>query len=59
MLTESTPLQVLALIELYAQRESGKYSNEVYLMPKHLDEEVARLHLPDENALTVLVCVCV
>jgi len=23
----------------------GKYRNEVYVLPKHLDEEVARLHL--------------
>ena len=23
----------------------GKYGNEVYTLPKHLDEEVARMHL--------------
>ncbi|MDQ6950312.1 MAG: adenosylhomocysteinase [Mariprofundales bacterium] len=36
--------QTLAQIELFTDSE-GKYSNEVYTLPKHLDEEVARLHL--------------
>ncbi len=35
--------QVLAQIELYAHGD--KYKNEVYVLPKHLDEKVARLHL--------------
>jgi adenosylhomocysteinase len=35
--------QVLAQIELWAHRE--KYQNKVYVLPKHLDEHVARLHL--------------
>ena len=35
--------QVLAQIELYAN--NGKYENKVYVLPKHLDEKVARLHL--------------
>ncbi len=35
--------QVLAQIELYAHGE--KYENQVYVLPKHLDEKVARLHL--------------
>lgn len=35
--------QVLAQIELYAN--TGQYKNEVYILPKHLDEKVARLHL--------------
>jgi len=35
--------QVLAQIELHAGNE--KYENRVYLLPKRLDEEVARLHL--------------
>ena len=35
--------QVLAQIELYAH--SDKYGNEVYVLPKHLDEKVAKLHL--------------
>jgi adenosylhomocysteinase len=35
--------QVLAQIELWTN--SDKYENEVYVLPKHLDEQVARLHL--------------
>ncbi len=35
--------QVLAQIELWTKGE--KYKNEVYVLPKHLDEKVARLHL--------------
>ncbi len=35
--------QVLAQIEL--ARNADKYENRVYVLPKHLDEKVARLHL--------------
>lgn len=35
--------QVLAQIELWLRGED--YKNEVYILPKHLDEKVARLHL--------------
>ena len=35
--------QVLAQIEL--ARNSGEYERRVYMLPKHLDEKVARLHL--------------
>ncbi|GFE64785.1 adenosylhomocysteinase [Litoreibacter roseus] len=35
--------QVLAQIELWTKGE--QYKNEVYILPKHLDEKVARLHL--------------
>ncbi|SDX87722.1 adenosylhomocysteinase [Citreimonas salinaria] len=35
--------QVLAQIELWKNGE--KYQNQVYILPKHLDEKVARLHL--------------
>jgi adenosylhomocysteinase len=35
--------QVLAQIELWTKH--GQYANEVYVLPKHLDERVARLHL--------------
>ena len=35
--------QVLAQIELC--NKSAEYSKEVYVLPKHLDEMVARLHL--------------
>ena len=37
--------QVLAQIELNENRSTGKYKNDVYVLPKALDEEVARLHL--------------
>jgi adenosylhomocysteinase len=35
--------QVLAQIELWTKGE--QYKNEVYVLPKHLDEKVAKLHL--------------
>jgi adenosylhomocysteinase len=35
--------QTLAQIELWMN--PGKYENKVYVLPKHLDEKVARLHL--------------
>ncbi|HEY8191822.1 MAG TPA: adenosylhomocysteinase, partial [Alphaproteobacteria bacterium] len=35
--------QVLAQIELWTNH--GQYENKVYVLPKHLDEKVARLHL--------------
>jgi adenosylhomocysteinase len=35
--------QVLAQIELW--QNTGKYENKVYVLPKHLDEKVAALHL--------------
>lgn len=45
--------QVMAQIELWLN--PGKYKAEVYVLPKHLDEKVARLHLAKLGAkLTVL-----
>ena len=35
--------QILAQIELWTKGDD--YNNEVYILPKHLDEKVARLHL--------------
>jgi adenosylhomocysteinase len=35
--------QVLAQIELWVRGD--EYKNDVYILPKHLDEKVARLHL--------------
>merc|ERR1712224_949711 len=48
--------QTLAQLELWKERDTGKYKlDQVYLLPKHLDEKVARLHLPAMGAkLTVL-----
>ncbi|KAK3417428.1 adenosylhomocysteinase 1 isoform X1 [Eucalyptus grandis] len=37
--------QVMAQLELWMERETGKYEKKVYAMPKHLDEKVAILHL--------------
>ncbi|WP_139974702.1 MULTISPECIES: adenosylhomocysteinase [Brucella/Ochrobactrum group] len=45
--------QVLGQIELFTRTDA--YKNEVYVLPKHLDEKVARLHLDKLGAkLTVL-----
>eukprot|EP00177_Eucheuma_denticulatum_P005893 GFKZ01010733.1.p1 GENE.GFKZ01010733.1~~GFKZ01010733.1.p1 ORF type:complete len:492 (+),score=81.95 GFKZ01010733.1:290-1765(+) len=47
--------QTLAQVELWEQRASGKYENNVYILPKVLDEKVARLHLKHLGAkLTTL-----
>lgn len=43
VMSNSFTNQVLAQIELWTN--SGQYENKVYVLPKHLDEEVARLHL--------------
>ncbi len=43
VMSNSFTNQVLAQIELWTNAE--KYENKVYVLPKHLDEEVARLHL--------------
>src|SRR5690349_14975618 len=37
--------QTLAQIELWAHNKDSKYKKEVYVLPKSLDEKVARLHL--------------
>merc|ERR1712107_314586 len=48
--------QVLGQLDLLANWKEGKgYKNDVYLLPKELDEKVARLHLPALGAnLTTL-----
>ncbi len=47
--------QVIAQLELWNERESGRYEKKVYVLPKHLDEKVAALHLPKLGAkLTTL-----
>ena len=43
VMSNSFTNQVLAQIELWQSPE--KYKNDVYVLPKHLDEKVARLHL--------------
>ena len=43
VMSNSFTNQALAQIELYCHRD--KYDKDVYVLPKHLDEKVARLHL--------------
>lgn len=43
VMSNSFTNQVLAQIELW--NNHGNYENKVYVLPKHLDEKVARLHL--------------
>jgi adenosylhomocysteinase len=43
VMSNSFTNQVLAQIELW--KNSENYDNKVYMLPKHLDEKVARLHL--------------
>ena len=53
VMSNSFTNQVLAQIELFVR--GADYQNEVYVLPKHLDEMVARLHLERIGAkLTVL-----
>lgn len=43
VMSNSFTNQTLAQLELWAN--SANYENDVYMLPKHLDEKVARLHL--------------
>ena len=43
VMSNSFTNQTLAQLELWTN--PGKYENKVYMLPKHLDEKVARLHL--------------
>ncbi len=43
VMSNSFTNQVLAQLELW--KNSDQYENQVYMLPKHLDEQVARLHL--------------
>ncbi len=53
VMSNSFTNQVLAQMELFNQ--TGEYKNEVYILPKKLDEEVARLHIDKIGArLTTL-----
>ena len=53
VMSNSFTNQVLAQIELWSHGE--RYENQVYVLPKHLDEKVARLHLERIDArLTTL-----
>ena len=43
VMSNSFTNQVLAQLELWSNSEN--YDNKVYMLPKHLDEKVAKLHL--------------
>ncbi len=50
VMSSSFANQTIAQIELWTERDSGKYPINVYTLPKHLDEKVARLQLKKLNA---------
>ena len=45
VMSNSFTNQTLAQLEIWENKENNTYENKVYMLPKHLDEEVARLHL--------------
>ncbi len=45
VMSNSFTNQVLAQLELWNNRDNDTYENKVSMLPKHLDEKVARLHL--------------
>jgi len=47
--------QVVAQLELWNERKTGRYERKVYVLPKHLDEKVARLHLDKLGARLTLL----
>ncbi len=49
VMSNSFTNQTLAQLELW--QNSAKYENKVYVLPKHLDEKVARLHLAKINVV--------
>ena len=50
VMSSSFANQTIAQIELWKERDSGKYPVGVYTLPKHLDEKVARLQLKKLNS---------
>jgi len=55
VMSNSFSNQVLAQLELWTTRNENRYEKDVYVLPKHLDEKVARLHLEALGAeLTLL-----
>ncbi len=50
VMSSSFANQTIAQMELWQERDSGKYPVGVYTLPKHLDEKVARLQLRKLNA---------
>jgi adenosylhomocysteinase len=50
VMSSSFANQTMAQIELWSEKDSGKYPVGVYTLPKQLDEKVARLQLTRLNA---------
>merc|ERR1711962_1668864 len=50
VMSNSFTNQVLAQLELWEKKDAGVYKNDVYVLPKVLDEKVAKLHLKKLNA---------
>ena len=50
VMSNSFTNQTIAQIELWTERDSGKYQKQVYVLPKELDEKVAMLHLEQLGA---------
>jgi adenosylhomocysteinase len=50
VMSSSFANQTIAQIELWREKDSGKYPVGVYTLPKQLDEKVARLQLKKLNA---------
>jgi adenosylhomocysteinase len=50
VMSSSFANQTIAQIELWKEKDGGKYPVGVYTLPKHLDEKVARLQLKKLNA---------
>jgi adenosylhomocysteinase len=50
VMSSSFANQTIAQIELWTERDSGRYPVKVHTLPKHLDEKVARLQLRRLNA---------
>jgi adenosylhomocysteinase len=51
VMSSSFANQTLAQIELWTERDAKKYPVGVYVLPKHLDEKVARLQLTKLGAM--------
>merc|ERR1711912_76080 len=51
VMSNSFTNQTLAQLELWSEKDTGKYEiGKVYILPKELDEKVARLHLTNLGA---------
>ncbi len=50
VMSNSFTNQVIAQLELWQERKKDTYDKKVYVLPKHLDEKVARLHLDQLGA---------